>query len=275
VLPGKKPFGGMIMSHDFVEGALLRRAGWAVRMLPTLGGSWEDSPPTLLDVAARDRRWAQGNIQHLAVIGSRGFTWSNRAHMAIGIMSYLASPLWFALISVGLGAAAHIATVQFEYFTDELSLFPRWPRFDSERMITLFIVAMLTLLAPKIIGVLRAFVNKELLRTVNPIRVVLGAVAETILSALYAPIMMMMQTRQVAEILFGQDSGWSTQSRKRSATPWPLLLRRHWLQTLAGFGVAGVLLFVSPLLFVWVAPALLGLLVAVPLSAASGCVTVA
>ncbi len=102
-LPGKKPFGGAILSHDFVEAALLRRAGWSVRMLPTLGGSWEDSPPSLLDVAARDRRWAQGNIQHLAVIWSQGFTWSNRMHMGIGVMSYLASPLWFALIVVGLG----------------------------------------------------------------------------------------------------------------------------------------------------------------------------
>jgi membrane glycosyltransferase len=274
-LPGKKPFGGPILSHDFVEAALLRRAGWAVRMLPTLGGSWEDSPPSLLDMAARDRRWAQGNIQHLAVIGSQGFTWSNRIHLALGVMSYLASPLWFALIAVGLGTAAHIATVQFEYFTDELTLFPRWPQFDTERMISLFVVAMLTLLTPKILGVLRALANKELLRTVNPLRVLLGAVAETVLSALYAPIMMMMQTRQVAEILFGQDSGWATQSRKRSRTPWGTLLRRHWLQTFAGLGVSIVLLFVSPPLFLWMAPALLGLVCALPLSLASGSVALA
>ena len=168
-LPGKKPFGGAIMSHDFVEAALLRRAGWSVRMLPTLDGTWEDSPPSLLDVAARDRRWAQGNIQHLAVIGARGFTWSNRMHMGIGVMSYLASPLWFALITVGLATAVHIATVQFQYFTEELSLFPRWPQFDSPRMIQLFIVAMTVLLLPKLLGVLRAFGNRELRRTVNPV----------------------------------------------------------------------------------------------------------
>jgi membrane glycosyltransferase len=269
-LPGKKPFGGPILSHDFVEAALLRRAGWTVRMLPTLGGSWEDSPPSLLDMAARDRRWAQGNIQHLAVMDGRGFTWSNRVHMGIGVMSYLASPLWFALIAVGLGAAAHIATVQYEYFTDELTLFPVWPRFDTERMIALFVVAMVTLLTPKILGVLRALGNKELLRTVNPLRVLLGAVAETILSALYAPIMMMMQTRQVTEILFGQDSGWATQSRRRTSTPWATLLRRHWLQTFAGLGVSIVLLFVSPPLFAWMSPALVGLVCALPLSAASG-----
>lgn len=275
VLPGKKPFGGAILSHDFVEAALLRRAGWAVRMLPTLGGSWEDSPPSLLDVAARDRRWAQGNIQHLAVIGSQGFTFSNRMHMAIGVMSYLASPLWFALIVVGLGTAAHIATVQFEYFTDEMSLFPRWPIFDSERMIRLFIIAMVTLLTPKILGVLRALVDWELLRKVNPLRIVLGAVAETILSALYAPISMLMQVRQVSEILIGQDSGWTTQSRKHARLPWGMLFRRHWLQTLCGLVVSIVLLYVSPPLFLWMSPALVGLVFALPLSAASGSVLLA
>jgi membrane glycosyltransferase len=271
-LPGKKPFGGAIMSHDFVEAALLRRAGWSVRMLPTLDGSWEDSPPSLLDVAARDRRWAQGNIQHLAVIGARGFTWSNRVHMGIGVMSYLASPLWFALITVGLATAVHIATVQFQYFTEELSLFPRWPQFDSPRMIRLFILAMTVLLLPKLLGVLRAFGNRELRRTVNPVRVLIGALAETILSALYAPIMMMMQGRQLLEILFGQDSGWATQSRKRSTTPWGTLLRRHWLQTLSGLVVSITLLSVSPPLFAWMTPALVGLMLALPLSAASGSV---
>jgi membrane glycosyltransferase len=274
-LPGKKPFGGAILSHDFVESALLRRAGWAVRMLPTLGGSWEDSPPSLLDVAARDRRWAQGNIQHLAVILSQGFTFSNRMHMAIGVMSYLASPLWFALIVVGLGTAGHIATVQFEYFTDELSLFPRWPLFDSERMIRLFIIAMATLLLPKALGVLRSLFDRELLLKVNPVRVVLGTLAETVVSALYAPIMMMMQVRQVSEILIGQDSGWATQSRKHARTPWGTLFRRHWLQMFSGLVVSAVLLYVSVPLLLWMSPALLGLVLALPLSAASGSVFLA
>jgi len=204
------------------------------------------------------------------VIGARGFTWSNRIHMGIGVMSYMASPLWFALITVGLATAVHIATVQFQYFTEELSLFPRWPQFDSPRMIRLFIVAMTVLLLPKALGVLRAFANRELRRTVNPLRVLIGAFAETLLSALYAPVMMMMQGRQLLEILFGQDSGWVTQSRKHATTPWNTLFRRHWLQTLSGLVVSIALLSVSPPLFAWMTPALLGLMLALPLSAASG-----
>jgi membrane glycosyltransferase len=271
MLAGRKPFGGMIMSHDFVEAALLRRAGWSLRMLPTLGGSWEEGPPSLLDVAARDRRWAQGNIQHLAVVGSAGFTWPSRAHMWIGVMSYLASPLWLALIVVGLAVTAHIATVQYEYFTDELTLFPRWPRFDTERMISLFIVAMATLLLPKILGLLRAFVTRELIGKVGVIRLVLGLLGETVLSALYAPIMMLLQTRQVIEILRGQDSGWNTQSRQRAAVArWHMLLRRHWLHMVAGLAAGAGLMFISIPLLAWMAPALAGLVLALPLSAASG-----
>mgnify|MGYP003649744792 CR=1 FL=1 len=45
-LKGRPPFGGHILSHDFVEAALMRRAGWAIQMAPTLDGSYEESPPT-------------------------------------------------------------------------------------------------------------------------------------------------------------------------------------------------------------------------------------
>jgi membrane glycosyltransferase len=274
-LAGRKPFGGLILSHDFVEAALLRRAGWSVRMLPTLGGSWEESPPTLLDVAARDRRWAQGNMQHLAVVGAKGLAWPNRVHMWIGVMSYLASPLWLALILVGLAVTAQVASVQFDYFGDELTLFPRWPRFDTERMVELFVFSMGVLLLPKIMGFLRALVNREMLKTVGIVRLVLGVPFETLMSALYAPISMLMQSRQVWEILRGRDSGWSVQSRKRTALPWGLLWRRHWLHSLAGIGISAGLAYVSPHLLAWMAPTLIGMALALPLSAASASVLLA
>ena len=73
-LEGRKPFGGHVLSHDFVEAALMRRGGWKVRMTTDCGGSWEESPPSLIDVAIRDRRWAQGNLQHLKIIGAAGLS---------------------------------------------------------------------------------------------------------------------------------------------------------------------------------------------------------
>ena len=99
-LPGRPPFGGEIMSHDFIEAALLRRAGWDVWMAPDIGGSFEEPPPTLLDYLIRDRRWCQGNLQHLRIVFAQGLTLPSRLHLAMGIMSYVSSPLWLLLLIV-------------------------------------------------------------------------------------------------------------------------------------------------------------------------------
>jgi membrane glycosyltransferase len=271
-LPGRKPFGGQILSHDFVEAALLRRAGWSVRMLPNLGGSWEESPPSLLDAAVRDRRWAQGNVQHLAVIGASGLSFISRIHLALGVMSYLASPLWLALIGVGLAVSTETAVMRYEYFGDEPTLFPRWAVFDTERMLRLLLLSMAILLLPKCLGLLRALVNRELLRTVGVLRLLAGTVLEVALAALYAPISMLMQTRQLWEIVRGHDSGWSTQSRQQSTLRWRTLWQRHRLHTAVGLLLGGALAVMSLPLLAWMAPALLGLVLALPLSAASGSV---
>ena len=70
-LPGRPPFGGHILSHDFVEAALLRRAGWAVHLVPSLSGSYEEGPSSAADLVVRDRRWCQGNLQHAGVMPAR------------------------------------------------------------------------------------------------------------------------------------------------------------------------------------------------------------
>jgi membrane glycosyltransferase len=269
-LRGVKPFGGAILSHDFVEAAFIRRAGWSVRMLSGIEGSWEEGPPSLLDAAARDRRWAQGNLQHLAVLPARGLKLSSRVHLLMGVMSYLASPLWLLLIIIGLTLTLQAALIRPEYFTADFQLFPSWPRFDAERMIRLFIATMGVLLLPKAVGLLRAFCVSALRRHVGFIRLILGAAMELILSALYAPIMMIIQCRQLWEILRGRDSGWSTQRRGDGTTPWGEVVRRHWFQTLIGASLAGALYWFSPPLFLWMSPTLVGLVLAIPLSRASG-----
>src|SRR5690606_39026581 len=108
-LPGKGPLGGHILSHDFVEAALLRRAGWRVEIAPEIEGSYEESPPTLDDLVARDRRWAQGNLQHLKLIGARGLDPASRAHIFSGVMGYASALLWFSLILVSATLAWLVA----------------------------------------------------------------------------------------------------------------------------------------------------------------------
>lgn len=272
-LRGRKPFGGPILSHDFVEAALIRRAGYAVTMLPDLSGSWEESPPALIDVAVRDRRWAQGNLQHLNVIRAKGLAWPNRVHFAIGILSYLASPLWLIFMLTGLALALQAHFIRPEYFRGDFSLFPEWPRFDTERMIALFVASMFVLLLPKMIGLVQALFRPELRQGwLGLIRLPAGLVVETLLSALVAPVMMMMQTHHVISILTGRDSGWGVQRRDGGSLPFATLFRVHWGHTLFGLVLGASAWVISPAIFLWMTPTLAGLLLAIPTSGLSGSV---
>jgi membrane glycosyltransferase len=270
-LSGRPPFGGHILSHDFVEAALMRRAGYAVYMLTDVKGSYEESPPSLIDLAARDRRWCQGNLQHMRVIGARGFHPATRQHFATGVFSYLASPLWLLQLLVGLTLALQAHYIRPEYFTDEFSLFPAWPLFDAERALALFGATLLILLAPKLFGMVVVLLHGPDRRASGgALRLIVSTFGEIILSALLAPVMMLIQSGSVFEILAGRDSGWKPQRRDDGSIPFSDIVRQHRSHTILG-AVAGVAAYaMSPLLFAWMSPTILGLLLAIPLSWASG-----
>lgn len=272
-LPGRKPFGGHVLSHDFIEAAYLRRAGWKVRMAADLEGSWEEGPPSLVDLAVRDRRWAQGNLQHLKLIGSAGLSWTSRMHMAIGIMSYLSSPLWMLLILVGFALTLQATLIRPEYFTSSFQLFPNWPVFDSERMVLLFLFSMGVLLLPKVLGILRGLFKPFIRRGCGgTIGLPVSVAVEQVLSALYAPIMMLIQTRHVIDIVTGSDSDWVAQRRQAEVISWREAAHFHWRHSLIGAVTAVVAFLLSPTLLAWLSPAVLGLALAIPLSKMSGSV---
>jgi membrane glycosyltransferase len=271
VLKGRKPFGGHVLSHDFVEAALIRRGGWKVRMATDCGGSWEESPPSLIDVAIRDRRWAQGNLQHTKIIGTAGLSFTSRLHLGIGIMSYLSSPLWLLMLTIGFALSVQSHLIRPEYFNHDFQLFPTWPRFDVELMMALFWFSMLVLLIPKMLGLIRALSSSRIRRSSGGvIGVAASIMLETILSALYAPILMMVQSRHVFEVFIGRDSGWKPQRRDGGGTSWGDAWEYHKRHMLLSCMTAAVVYVLSPSLLAWLSPALLGLFLAVPLSRASG-----
>lgn len=268
---GHKPFGGHIMSHDFVEAALIRRGGWGVYMVPWLGGSYEESPPSLLDVAIRDRRWAQGNLQHIPIIFTRGLAWPSRIHFTTGVMSYLASPIWLLLLLVGLALALQARFFRPEYFTKDFSLFPAWPRFDSERALSLFLLTMGVLLLPKVLGTIETLIRGDVARACGGrIAVVASLILETFLSALVAPVMMILQSRHVLEILSGRDSGWNAQRRDDGGIPMREVIRHHWQHAIMGVLMGLAAFAISPAMLAWMTPTLIGLIFAVNISHASG-----
>src|SRR5579871_362716 len=274
-LPGKPPFGGHILSHDFVEAGLMLRAGYTVTMLPTLGGSYEESPPSLIDLAARDRRWCQGNLQHARLIAAKGFAWATRQHFATGIMGYLASPLWMMQLIVGIVLVLQSHYIRPEYFTAEFSLFPAWPRFDYERALQLFELTIAILLAPKFLGLLLALIDKK---TRSGSGGALGLIASTfveiIISAALAPIMMLIQSGSVAQILSGRDTGWNPQRRDDGSIPFSSIARRHRSHALLGVITLFAAALISPSLVVWMSPTIAGLILSIPLSWASGNLTI-
>ncbi|MCC6009060.1 MAG: glucans biosynthesis glucosyltransferase MdoH, partial [Rhodobacteraceae bacterium] len=219
-LSGRPPFGGDLLSHDFVEAAWLRRAGWLVEVAPESRGSFEEAPETMGELHRRDRRWAQGNLQHLRVIGARGLHPVSRLHFASGLQSYLSAPLWLGLVALFASGAV---------------------RPGALAGLTVLLVAA-ALLVPKLAGL--AFWHARLGPRHDRARRLLrrAALGELALSSALAPLMMWRQSLAVAAVLAGQDCGWKRAGPRRR----PLLpggvgeaMVGVGLLTLAGLGAAG------------------------------------
>ena len=270
ILKGKPPFGGHVISHDFIEAALLRRAGWGVRFDTDLQESYEEAPPSVSDVLVRDRRWCQGNLQHARFLFARGLAFTSRLHILSGMMAYMSALFWFLLLAVGLVLAVQAHFTRPEYFARP-SLFPTWPVFDSARAISLFIVSMAIVLLPKVLSWGAAMINvRRCLRYGGPVLLTLSVGAEVLLSALYAPVMMMAQSHIVREILTGGDSGWKPQRRGDGSITFATALRAHKWHVFTGVSVAGLTWYLHHDLFFWMLPVTSGLMLAALLSWASG-----
>lgn len=265
-LPGNEPFGGEIFSHDFVEAALLRRAGWEVWLAYDLGESYEELPTTLIDYAKRDRRWCQGNLQHVGVLGVRGMRPLSRLYMLMGIMSYLSSPLWgLFLIVTGIEAYNQTQTVPVYFFGD--NWYPVWPESYTVEMTTVLFVTLGMLFLPKILGLLLLLCQWRRLKYYGGLfRVGLSVLLETLFTTLIAPVLMLYQSKFVLAILSRRSVGWPPQQRGDHRLGFSEAVAAHYGHTLVG-AVAGWLSYTYvPDFFLWLTPVLAGLLLSVPVS---------
>ena len=267
-LAGLPPLGGEIMSHDFVEAALLRRAGWSVWLVPELGGSYEELPPTISDYAKRDRRWCLGNLQHVRLLAAKGLCPISRVHMAAGAFSYLASPMWLLLLLLTTFEA--LRAVYLEDPSDR-SLFPAWPFAEHVDLLGLFCIAIAMLLLPKLLALGLALGTPERRNAMGGAGTMIkSALAEIVFSALLAPILMLKQTAAVIGILLGGCVSWGGQSRDGSAEGWRVAILSYGVPTLIGGSWALLTWLLTPVLLPWLLPVLLGLVLAIPLAQLSG-----
>ncbi|EDI5712527.1 glucan biosynthesis glucosyltransferase H [Salmonella enterica subsp. enterica serovar Infantis] len=186
-LPGEGSFAGSILSHDFVEAALMRRAGWGVWIAYDLPGSYEELPPNLLDELKRDRRWCHGNLMNFRLFLVKGMHPVHRAVFLTGVMSYLSAPLWFMFLALSTALQVVHALTEPQYFLQPRQLFPVWPQWRPELAIALFASTMVLLFLPKLLSIMLIWC-KGTKEYGGFWRVTLSLLLEVLFSVLLAPI---------------------------------------------------------------------------------------
>jgi membrane glycosyltransferase len=250
-LPGRGGLAGSILSHDFVEAALMRRAGWQVWLVPDLPGSWEQQPPHLLAELQRDRRWCQGNLMNARLITEPGLHRVHRAMLATGAMAYLSAPLWLGFVALGL-----LLWLNGRHMLQA----PAGPA------MLLWALTGTMLLLPRALGALIVLLEGRQRQFGGSAALLASALLEALWSALTAPVRMAAHTLFVAAALSGVKLGWRSPPREAEALPWRdaarLLLPLSVLAALVLAAVAGR----DPSAALWLAPVALPLLAAVPLT---------
>ncbi len=257
-LPGRPPLGGEIMSHDFVEAALLARAGWEVALETAPLASHEEVPANLLDYAARDRRWMQGNLQHLRLLRLPGLKPASRLHFLFGAAAYLSSLAWLGLLALGIATMLLTPAAGAEG-TGGMGPWG-W----------IMLLATLALLfGPRLLGSGLALIQRPR-QFGGRVRLLCSGVLEALAGVLMAPVMMMFHARFAVEILSGASVAWT--SPPRGARGLSLA------QSLAGTGFIGLLglvwlvlaVWLTPQFLWWMSPVWLGLLLAPLMARVSG-----
>ena len=266
-LPGRKPFGGQILSHDFVEAALLLRENWEVWFAYDLEGSYEEAPQAMIDNAQRERRWCQGNLQHTLVLFTKGLRGVSRLHLILGIFGYLAGPLWLAFLLTfnwirwfhDFTGLSDITVPAFTPYLYNLS--------GTAHAFLIFIICMVVIMLPKFLALVDLAYDWRRRRAFGGLaRTTAGVFWETVFSTLHAPMLMLWHTRFVITNLLGIAVGWTTQKRAADGTTWLYAVQRHWGHVLIGTVWGWFMWRLDPVMFWWFTPVLAGMVLSVPLS---------
>ncbi|MCD6050039.1 MAG: glycosyl transferase family 2 [Verrucomicrobia bacterium] len=265
-LPGRKPFGGQILSHDFVEAALMLKENWQIWFAYDLEGSYEEAPQDMIENAQRDRRWCQGNMQHALVVFAKGLRGVSRIHLLMGIFGYLSSPLWLLFL----------LTFNFILFARESSglsditvhAFTPFLKVDgTQHAYLIFVICMSVIFLPKVLALIDLARDKQRALAFGGLRhATASAIAETIFSSLQAPLQMLWHSKFVATILFGIGVNWGTQNRDSDGISWVHAVRNHWSHTAIGLVWGYAVWKLDQPTFWWFAPVCAGMVLSIPLS---------
>ncbi|KNC07842.1 glucans biosynthesis glucosyltransferase MdoH [Pseudomonas sp. RIT-PI-a] len=267
-LPGKGAFAGAILSHDFVEAALMRRAGWGVWIAYDLPGSYEELPPNLLDELKRDRRWCHGNLMNFRLFLVKGMHPVHRAVFLTGVMSYLSAPLWFFFLVLSTALLAVNTLMEPTYFLAPRQLYPLWPQWHPDKAVALFSTTIVLLFLPKLLSIILIWA-KGAKEYGGRFKVTLSMLLEMLFSMLLAPVRMLFHTRFVLAAFLGWAATWNSPQRDDDSTSWSEAIKRHGSQTLLGAAWAALVIWLNPSFLWWLTPIVGSLMLSIPVSVIS------
>ena len=253
-IAGTGGMSGSIMSHDFVEAALMRRAGYHVWLVGDLVGSYEQQPPDLLAELQRDRRWCQGNLQNSRLIAEPGLHPVHRSMFATGAMAYLSAPLWLSFMTLGTAL-----------WLSGSPMVADWLLLPGELM-WLWAWTLCMLFLPRVLGIAAVLLKGQQHAFGGTVSLLRSALLETVIALLQAPVRMLAHSLFVMVAITGIKLEWKSPPREAAAVPW-----RHALSQLAPMSLMVAALavgidMIDPRALVWLLPVGLPLLLAIPMA---------
>jgi len=256
-LRGPGLFRGPVLSHDFIEAALMGRAGYEVWLEPAIAGSFEESPPTLEDDLIRDRRWCRGNLQHMWLLATLGeIRLAHRMALVTGILSYLASPLW--LVFLGLSGYVALAGPN---TGPALPGVMATTETGSGAGILLVVVTALLLFGPRLLAVIDHGLAGRTSNFGGLFRLCGNTFLETLTALALAPIRMLVHTLHVIRALLNLRVGWQGQNRSGGLSP-GLSLRHVGLLLFSAAAGLALIHQQAPTLTPWALPVMAPVLLA-------------
>jgi membrane glycosyltransferase len=249
VIPGKGPLRGAILSHDQVEAALMRGAGWDVRVIADEHESWEENPTNLPDFIRRDLRWCNGNLQYLHLLGMKGLSGMGRFQLINAIAMYAGAPASLLMLAAGLTITLNSGPVD---------------RAAATMAFALYGISLLLGLLPRLLGSIDVALRGETSRYGGALRMIAGTALDWIFSLLIGPIMMIAQTVFIGGLVFGRRVIWDAPNRTDRSISLGEALHGLWPQTAFGLTAVFIVASVAPFMLPWASPTFVPLLLAVP-----------
>ncbi|NMM13638.1 MAG: glucans biosynthesis glucosyltransferase MdoH [Rhodoferax sp.] len=253
-IAGTGGMSGSIMSHDFVEAALMRRAGYHVWLVADLVGSYEQQPPDLLAELQRDRRWCQGNLQNSRLIAEPGIHPVHRSMFATGAMAYLSAPVWLSFLTLGTAL-----------WLSGTPMIADWMLLPGE-LVSLWSWTLCMLFLPRILGIAAVLINRQQQSFGGTASLLRSAVLETLIALLQAPIRMVAHSLFVVVALTGLKLEWKSPPREAAAVPWRHALTQLAPMSLVIVALAAGIAMIDASALIWLLPVGLPLLLAIPMT---------